>query len=63
MKYNNSKDYNIKQREYSTNKVLFTPKDIIDSFNSKPNYTKQDGRLVNFNNGIAIIRNNETNCS
>lgn len=108
LKYNNSNEWNIKQREYSTinsinNKewsniykekvkvayydfrkdnvelswhgaqrfvdrntdkrgnVLFTQKDIVDSFNSKPNYTQQDGRLVNFNNGIAIIRNNETN--
>lgn len=108
LKYNNSKDWNIKQREYSTinsinNKewsniykekvkltyydfrkdnvelswhgaqrfvdrntdkrgnVLFTQKDIVDSFNSKPNYTQQDGRLVNFNNGIAIIRSSETN--
>lgn len=108
LKYNNIKDWNIKQREYSTinsinnkewsntykekvkstyynfrndnielswhgaqrfvdrnvdkkGKTIFTQKDIVDSFNSKPNYIQQDGRLVNFNNGIAIIRNNETN--
>lgn len=108
LKYNNDKDWNIKQREYSTinsikNKewsniykekvklayyefrkdnielswhgaqryvdrkidkngnILFTKGEIIDSFNNKPNYRQQDGRLVNFNNGVAIIRNNETN--
>ncbi|WP_066895680.1 minor capsid protein [Clostridium nigeriense] len=108
LKYNNIKEWSIKQREYSTinsinNKewsniykekvkstyynfrndnielswhgaqrfvdrnidkkgnTIFTQKDIVDSFNSKPNYIQEDGRLVNFNNGIAIIRNNETN--
>lgn len=41
--------------------ITFTQKDIVDMFNAKPNYIQQDGRLVNFNNGIAIIRNSETN--
>lgn len=108
LKYNNSKEWNLKQREYSTinsikNKewsnsykdkvkstyydfrkdnielswhgaqrfvdrnidkkgnVVFNQKDIVDSFNSKPNYIQQDGRLINFQNGIAIIRSEETN--
>lgn len=108
LKYNNSNEWNIKQREYSTinsidNKewsnvykekvkstyynfrndnielswhgaqrfvdrnvdkkgnIIFTQKDIVDSFNSKPNYRQQDGRLVNFGDGIAIIRSSETN--
>lgn len=41
--------------------IVFTQKDIVDTFNSKPNYIQQDGRLVNFNNGVAVIRNGETN--
>lgn len=41
--------------------VIFTQKDIVSIFNNKPNYSQEDGRLVNFQNGIAIIRNNKTN--
>lgn len=108
LKYNDSKSWSIKQREYSTindinNKewsisykdkvkqayydfrkdnielswhgaqrfvdrnvskngvVRFTKEDIIKIFNKRPNYIQLDGRLVNFENSIAIIRNGETN--
>lgn len=108
LKYNNSKEWEVKKREYSTmgaisnkewsnmykekvkgayydfrkdnvelswhgaqrfvdrNKdksgnIIFTQKDIVSIFNNKPNYSQEDGRLVNFQNGIAIIRNNKTN--
>lgn len=40
--------------------IIFTKKNIVDMFNTKPNYIQQDGRLVNFKNGIAIIRSSET---
>lgn len=108
LKYNNSEEWKIKQREYSTIKaiksknwsdtykekvkntyydfrkdgiemswhgaqrfvdrnvdkkgnVIFTQEDIVNSFNAKPNYVQDDGRLVNFQEGIAIIRNQKTN--
>lgn len=108
LKYNNSEEWNIKQREYSTIKTIknkdwsdsykekikntyydfredgielswhgtqrfvdrrvdkkgntvFTKSDITDMFNGTPNYIQEDGRLVNFQNGTAIIRNSETN--
>ncbi|HAR84457.1 hypothetical protein IO99_00555 [Clostridium sulfidigenes] len=108
LKYNDSKSWNIKQREYSTidsinNKewsdtykekikstyynfrkenielswhgaqrfvdrnvskngvVRFTKEDIINIFDKRPNYIQPDGRLVNYENNIAIIRNSETN--
>lgn len=41
--------------------AVFTKADIINIFNKKPNYLQEDGRLVNFNNGLAIIRNENTN--
>lgn len=41
--------------------IIFTKEDIVRMFNEKPNYIQEDGRLVNFNNGIAVIRNENTN--
>lgn len=107
LKYNNSKSWSIKQREYSTindinNKewsisykdkvkqayydfrkdnielswhgaqrfverntdkkgnIVFKNEDIVSILKEKPNYIQEDGRLVNFQNGIAVIRNKET---
>jgi len=107
LKYNDSKSWSIKQREYSTindinNKewsisykdkvkkayydfridnielsshgaqrfvernvdkkgnIVFNQDDIVNILKAKPNYIQKDGRLVNFQNGVAIIRNKET---
>ena len=50
------------ERNVSKNGVVrFTKEDIINIFNKRPNYIQLDGRLVNFENSIAIIRNDETN--
>ncbi len=41
--------------------AVFTKHDIVKWFNSKPNYVQDDGRLVNFQDCIAIVRNPKTN--
>ncbi len=39
----------------------FTKEDVVRLFNKNPNYKQSYGRLVNFENKIAIIKNDKTN--
>lgn len=44
-----------------TSEIVFTHSDIVELFNTKPNYKQKDGRLINFNGKFAIIRSEKTN--
>ncbi|AFL99511.1 phage putative head morphogenesis protein, SPP1 gp7 family [Desulfitobacterium dehalogenans ATCC 51507] len=48
-------------QKQSKGKVQFTREDIMGMMKKPPNFIQEDGHLVRFENGIAIIQANDTN--